>query len=116
MRSLILSAALGLGSLGVLAVTPDDAQARPVRVVSPYYAPAYYGGYPSYYAPAPVYYGGYYAPTTRYYAPAVGVVPSPSRASYYYSPGTAYYVAPGYSSYYVEPGYRSYYGRGYYWR
>jgi hypothetical protein len=117
MRSWILSAALGLGSLGVLAVTPDDAQAGPWRGrSSSYYAGSYYGGY-SYAAP---YYGyssgySYAAPmtsysTTSYYAPPTGVVASPSGASYYYSPGTGYYSYQPGTAYYAAPVYPTYYG------
>jgi hypothetical protein len=93
MRSLLLSAVIGLGTLALfLGLSPAQAQAGGRLVIaqpaySPYYQSPYYMSrrayYPSYYTPLyspPVYYNStYYSPT--YYS------------SYYYMP--SYYFAPG---------------------
>src|SRR6516165_75377 len=64
MKSLVLAAALGLGSLALVGITPAKADASWLsEALHRYYDPGYYG----YYAP-PVYdYGDYYAPSTSYY-------------------------------------------------
>src|SRR4051812_37877624 len=88
MRSLFLSAVLGVGALGLLASTPADAQARPWRAWS----------------------GSYYYPSTSYYYPSYSYGYYPSYSSGYY-PSYSYpaptYSYPGYSAYYT-PGYTSY--------
>src|SRR5579885_1388304 len=87
MRSLFLSLVLGAAALGLVGVTPSQAEARWFRGGrwSGYYYPSYsYGGY------YPGYYGSYYYP---------------SYGSYYYTPGYATYYMPGYGSYYYTPGY-----------
>jgi len=102
MRSLILTAALAAASLGVVAVTPDKADARPP------WRGAYYGSYyngPYYnwgggYWNGATYYDGTSAWQPRYYgAPA-------TYGPYYY--GSYYYAPP--SGYY----YGSYYGPGWF--
>jgi hypothetical protein len=104
MRSLILTIALMVGSLGTLAITPQKADARPPwgwrGWYNSYYGGPYYGGYwrgGSWYRPR-YYYGGYY--------------PYRSRSYYYggYYPYSTNYYAPGgwYGSYYYTPSY-------YYW-
>ena len=84
MKSLIVSAALGLGALGLVGLTPSKAQASwlsealharfdPAYGYSYYnYAPAY--GYPYYDYP----YGTYYSGPTYYYGVPYG--------SYWYGP------------------------------
>ena len=99
MRSLILTIALMVGSLGAVAITPDKAEAQPpwrgwygTYYGDPYYsywAPRWSGGsywrggtwwrprYNSYYYPRAYYYGsnyypysyGYYGPSYYYYGP-----------------------------------------------
>jgi hypothetical protein len=103
MRSLFLSAILGLSALGIVSATPSTAEAQwwPRRAyVQTYYAPGYY------YAPA--YTSYYYSPDTYYV---------PSTTTTYYSPGTYYYSTPGVSytrTYYPYGGYWR--GDGWYWR
>ena len=84
MRTLLLSAVLGLGVL--LSASAPQAQAwlRRAAYYSGYYYPSYYGGY----------YSSYYPMYSSFYYPAY-------TSTYYYSP-------PVYSSYYY-PGYVSYY-------
>ena len=100
MRSLFLTVALMVASLGTVAITPDKADARPPRG---WYSSYYYGG-PYYDSYSPRWYGGsYWQDGTRW-----------SPRSYSYS----YYPAPySYGTYY---GPRYYYGRSfapryYYW-
>ena len=98
MRSMILSLVLGAASLGLVAVSPSQADAQFVRRSRPVYSSNYYPGtysysygYPSYsYYWGPTYSPGYYS---------------------YYSPGYATYSYrwPGYRSYYYSPGYYGYY-------
>src|SRR2546422_5142254 len=90
MRSLILSLVLGAASLGLLAVSPAQAEAQSWRRARPYYGRSYYNpgysypysyGYPSYSYGGPSYYSGYYGYTPSYYSwPGY-------RSYYYYSPG-----------------------------
>ncbi len=102
MRSLILTAALAAASLGVVAVTPDQADARPP------WRGAYYGSYyngPYYnwgggYWNGATYYDGTSAWQPRYYGAPATYEP------YYY--GSYYYAPP--SNYY----YGSYYGPGWF--
>jgi hypothetical protein len=72
MRSIITSVLLGVGALGISAVTPAQSQASWLsRAVHRRYDPAYYG--PNYYAPGyayydgPVYYDTYPVPYGGYY-------------------------------------------------
>jgi hypothetical protein len=98
MRSLFLSAALGLGSLGLIAATPSRAEASWLsEALHAYFDPYYYGGY---YSPAYAY------PWYGYYGPG-----------YVYSyPSYSYYSVP----YYYGPARRDYWGgwggRHGYWR
>jgi hypothetical protein len=97
MRSLFLSAVLGLGALGIITAAPSSAEARwwPRRAyVDAYYAPGYY------YSP------GY---TTSYYYSPPDTVYVPSTTTYV--PDTYYYSTPG--TYYYGTSY-PYEGR--YWR
>ncbi len=95
MRSLFLTVALMVASLGAVAITPDKADARPPRYWSGYYSGSYYGS-PGYWNGGSYWRGGtVWAP--RYYAPR----------SYYY--GSGYYYAP--RGYY----YGSNYSPRYYW-
>jgi hypothetical protein len=91
LRPLVLSAMLGIASLGGLAATPSQAQAHPWHA-HVYVAP--YGG--AYY-----WSGGVYSPGVSVYYNAV--------PSYYVAPDYAY--SPGYATLYAAPvyGYRSYY-------
>ena len=113
MRSLILSAVLGLGSLGLFlgpAAPKADAQWGWRGWRSGFYYPtySYYG--PGYYSPYygyPTYYGSYY-PTYSYTYPTYTV------PTYSY-----YYATPAYSTYYATPYYYTYgtYAPRYYsWR
>ena len=77
-----LFALAAVAALGVMAASPNEAQAQRWRN----------RGYYSYYYPG--YYSGYYYPTYT--------------SSYYY-PYSSYYYYPGYSSYYYDPGYSTYY-------
>jgi hypothetical protein len=100
MRSLILTIALMVGSLGAVAITPAKADARPPwgRWYDSYYGDPYYSSY------GPRWYGGSYWRGGTWWGPR----------SYSYS----YYPAPySYGTYY---GPRYYYGRSfapryYYW-
>ncbi len=95
MRSIVLSLILGAASLGLLAVSPSQAEARLFRR----WYPAY-----SYYYPGYTYSYSYGYPSYSYYW-------GPGYANYYsYYPGysTYYYGWPGYRSYYVSPGYYGY--------
>ncbi len=107
MRSLLLSAVLGLAALGLLLLAaPSTAQAHPpggyASGYRSFYSPGLYSGYGSrYYGPSSFYSPSYYTPR--------------SYGAYYggYAPSYSYYSAPryyGYSSYYGP----SYYGGGYY--
>jgi hypothetical protein len=111
MRKLILFLVMAVASLGLVALTPSQAEARYPRYyvgysypVYPYPVSYYSGYYPTYYGSAyyayPTYYptyssSYYYTPpvyTGYYYAPA-GVVatPAPVYRSYYYYPGVRVY-------------------------
>ncbi len=86
MKSLFLAAALGLGSLGLVGLTPGRADASWLsEALHARYGPYSYGGYYvapgyDYYAPTYVYPGyNYYAPPVYYTTP------------YYVSPGVSYY-------------------------
>jgi hypothetical protein len=99
MRSLFLTVALMVASLGTVAITPDKADARPPRG---WYSSYYYGD-PYYSNGGPRWYGGSYWRGGTWW--------SPRSYSYSYSP------APySYGTYY---GPRNYYGRPfaprYYW-
>jgi hypothetical protein len=99
MKSLLVAAALGLGSLGLVGLTPAKADASWLsEALHRRYDPGYY----AYYAP-PVYdYGDYYGPSTSYYVDP----------GYVYPPPTVYYSTPYYTptwSYYWWSGPR-YYG------
>jgi hypothetical protein len=98
LRPLMLSAMLGIATVGGLAATPSQAEARPpfARVyIAPSIGPSY--GYAGVYPPGVSY---YYDPAPSYYvAPDYGYSPG------YYS--YSYYAAPvyGYRSFYSYPGY-----------
>ncbi len=100
MRSLLLSIVLGAAALGVVALTPSQAEATWRR--------AYYGGYHGYYGAyyphyrpvvAPVYYprytyvapvyGAFYTPVVRPYMPAYTYYAGPRIV--YPAPGVVYY-------------------------
>jgi hypothetical protein len=93
MRSLVLTIALMVGSLGAVAITPDKADARPPWTWGRYNS-YYYGG-PYSYSYSPGWYGSYYGGDGTWYSPGY-------YSSYYYP--TPYY----YGSYYSGP--RYYYG------
>ncbi|HXG09004.1 MAG TPA: hypothetical protein VNK04_04380 [Gemmataceae bacterium] len=92
MRSLFLSVVLGMVALGILGLTPSDAQARWWRApVVSYYYPVYSYYYtPAFYPPGYVYSSYYVAPA--YY---------PVYTTYYYTPGYVY--TSGYRVYYPAP-------------
>jgi hypothetical protein len=89
MRSILLSGVLAAISLGLIGLTPSNAEAQRWLYRS-YYYPAYSSNY---YAPGTV---SYY-PSTSYYYPS---------SSYYY-PSTSYYV-PETTTYYSPPVYSTY--------
>jgi hypothetical protein len=98
MRSFLMSAVLGVASLGFLGAVPSSAEARPWR----YWSSSYYPTYSYYYPPAVTYYS----------APADGTVTySPTWTTSNYTPSgvtPAYYTTPVTTSYYY-PTYRTYY-------
>jgi plastocyanin len=87
MRSLLISGLLGLASLGVMATTPNEASAQPLRGrlwarnhywISPaYWSPDYYYAVPVYRYPPVTYYAPYYVnPSYAYYPPPSTFEPS----------------------------------------
>src|SRR5262249_62252085 len=89
MRSLLLSAVLGVASLGVLAAAPAKAEASWLsQALHTMFDPAYYDG-PYCYAPGYPY--GYYAPGYGYFMPGYEYVPS---TTYYYAPAPHYVPYP----------------------
>jgi hypothetical protein len=97
MRSLFLTIALMVASLGAVAVTPDKAEARPPRYWSGYYNGPYYSS-PGYWYGGTYWRGGtvwrpryYYGPRSYYYG------------SYYYAPRGYYYGTYYGPSYYYWP-------------
>lgn len=96
MRAIIMSLILGLASIGVVGLTPTQAQAQ-ARWWGRgrYYAPAYSSYYynPGYYSPYAYPYSAYYNPGYRsyYYTPPAYNYPS---YSYYYTPYNSYYYRP----------------------
>lgn len=104
MRSLVLALVLGGVALGLVALTPAEAQAwgwRQGYVTSGYYGPAY-----SYYTPG----YSYYAPGYRSYSYYYPGYTTYSWPGYRYYAGPTYYT-PSYSSFYYYPG--TYSGWGY---
>jgi hypothetical protein len=102
MRTLVLSAAVGLVAVAALGVAPNEcaAQWAAAPAVSYYPAPyAYSAYYPSYSYPAPVV-------SSSYYYPAPAYVPAYTT---YYAPAYAAYVSYYYPRYYYRPRYRAYY-------
>jgi hypothetical protein len=102
MRSLVLSAVLGLVCLGFVTTTPSQAHANWLR--SAYY-PAYTYSSASYYYPSG-YAASYYTPayTTSFYTPTYTTTyytPAPT----YYAPVTTYYT-PAAVTYYSRPVFR----------
>jgi hypothetical protein len=110
MRSFLLSAVLGVSSLGFLGALPSSAEAGPLR----WWRDGYYSTY-------------YYPPTVTYYsAPADGTVtygPTVTTSAYtpsanvtYTTPTTTYYYPTYYRSYYFPRRvYWSYYPPVYYY-
>jgi hypothetical protein len=98
MRKLFLTLVLGAVALGLVGLTPSDAQAQRWR---------WRRGYSTYYYPSVTYYtpgysGGYYStPGYSYYTPG-------------YTYGYSSYYTPGYSTYYSAPvySYGTYYAPG----
>jgi hypothetical protein len=106
MRTLLLSAVLGLVGLAIVGPAPAHAQAIYWRQPAwSYYSPPvyYYPPSVSYYS-APTYVSYYVAPAyaSRYYFPTYY---APTSRSYYYAQPVS---APGYPGYYNTPG--GYYG------
>jgi hypothetical protein len=96
MRSFLLSAVLGVSSLGFLGALPSAAEAGPLR----WWRDGYYSTY--YYPPTTTYYS---APveTTATYGPtwtSSYYTPSPSATVTYTTPATTYYYPTYYRSYY----------------
>ena len=110
MRSIVLSAVLGVASLGFLSATPSSAEARPwwrsgYAPVYTYSYPAYSSYYGSYYSPD--YYASYYTPTYTYSAyPSYSYYPTYGYTSAYYAPSYSYYTPR--RVYYSTPGYVTY--------
>jgi hypothetical protein len=113
MRALILALVMGLMSLGSLALTPTNADAREWRTsadtvaVARWRGGSFYrwrGGSRYYYPGFRNWGGGYYAPSYGY---SSYVYPSYD----YYDPGFSYYYSPAYPSV-VVPSYRYYYRPG----
>src|SRR5438105_7635300 len=92
MRALFLSLVLGIASLGWIAVTPTQAEARHWR--------GYYGGYPAYYGWRGGYRGWYGGSHYRYWRGGSYYYPA-YRYSWYprYYYGSSY---PAYSTYYFS--------------
>jgi hypothetical protein len=125
MRTLFLSLAAGLLSLGLTAVTPTQAPAQsdhglnPADNVQVQWAPGWERrewrrewNRPGWWGNSYYYYPGY----ATYYYPYSNYTFYPGYSSYYYTPGySSYYVTPGYN-YWATPGYyvptyrRFYYG------
>jgi hypothetical protein len=83
MKSLIVAAALGLGSLGLIGATPAKANASWLsQALHARFDPYYYGGY---YAP------GYVYPSYNYYSPTY-VYPG---YGYNYRPGVSFWWGSG---------------------
>jgi hypothetical protein len=91
MRSLILSLVLGIGSVGVLALVPSQAEARSWR--GGYY---YYPGYASYSPRASYYYSGPWGYPAYSYGRYAGYRPPFYNSYYHWGYPTYYYSRPAY--------------------
>jgi hypothetical protein len=112
MRSLILTAVLAAASLGVVAVTPDKADARPpwrAGWYGSYYNGPYYNWGGGYWNGA-TYYDGTSAWHPRYYGAPATYEPY-YYGSYYYAPPSNYYYGSYYGPGWIAP--RTM--RSYYW-
>jgi hypothetical protein len=96
MRSFLLSAVLGVASLGFLGALPSSAEAGPLR----WWRDGYYSTY--YYPPTVTYYSAPVDGTTVNYSPTwttSSYTPSAGATVIYTTPATTYYY-PTYRTYY----------------